>query len=157
MPLCELAGKAAWRSGNHLVRVMPVMNRSLRLGGMAWNFGDILLTMLALFVWAALIWMFIGVFADLFRRTDLSGAAKAGWVVVIVVLPLVGILIYLIARPRDAVMDLPPVAARTVPASQFSAADEIEKARLLATSGAITQAEYETIKEQALARNASGR
>ena len=44
------------------------------------NFGDILLGTLALFVWAALIWMFIAVFGDIFRRRDLSGLAKAGWV-----------------------------------------------------------------------------
>ena len=51
---------------------------------MQWNFGDILLTTLAIFVWAALIWMFILVFGDIFRRRDLSGVAKAGWVFLIV-------------------------------------------------------------------------
>jgi uncharacterized membrane protein YcjF (UPF0283 family) len=123
----------------------------------AWNFGDILLTMLALFFWAALIWMFIGVFADIFRRHDLSGWAKAGWAFLIVVLPFLGILIYLIVRPAVADMGLPPARARLEPrSSEFSAADEIEKARLLATSGAITAAEFATIKEQALAR-ASGK
>ena len=74
---------------------------------MAWNFGDILLTMLALFFWAALIWMFIGVFADIFRRRDLSGGAKAGWAFLIVVLPFLGVLIYLIARPAVVETDLP--------------------------------------------------
>ena len=58
------------------------------------NFGDILLTTLALFVWAALIWMFISVFGDIFRRRDMSGLAKAGWVFLIVVLPFLGILFY---------------------------------------------------------------
>jgi hypothetical protein len=47
--------------------------------------------------------MFIRVFADIFMRDDLGGWAKAGWVLLIVILPLFGILIYLIARPRIAV------------------------------------------------------
>ena len=55
--------------------------------------------MFVFFFWFMLIWMFIMVFADIFRRKDLSGAAKAGWIVLIVILPLFGILIYLIARP----------------------------------------------------------
>ena len=55
--------------------------------------------MLVFFFWFMLIWMFIMVFADIFRRTDLSGGAKAGWVLLIFILPFFGILIYLIARP----------------------------------------------------------
>ena len=128
--------------------------RHVRLGAVAWNFGDIVLTMLALFVWAAAVWMFIGVFADIFRRTDLSGLGKAGWIFLIVILPFLGVLIYVIARPASASMDLPPARGHSEPGSrQRSAADEIEKARLLATSGAITPAEFATLKQQALARN----
>ncbi len=122
---------------------------------MAWNFGDILLTTLAIFLWAALIWMFIGAFADIFRRTDLTGLGKAGWTLLIVILPFLGVLIYVIVRPASAVIDLPPARVRAEPSTQLSAADEIEKARLLLTSGAITPAEFETIKEQALAGTAS--
>ena len=92
---------------------MPQILGNFRLDAMAWNFGDILLTMLALFFWAALIWMFIGVFADIFRRHDLSGGAKAGWAFLIVVLPFLGILIYLIARPAVADMGLPRVEKRS--------------------------------------------
>ena len=123
---------------------------------MEWNFGDILLTMLALFFWASLIWMFIGVFADIFRRHDLSGLAKAGWVFLIVLLPFLGILIYLIARPPVADMDLPPVGERSENTyTRISAADEIEKAARLQAAGAITPAEFAAIKEQALARTAA--
>ena len=64
-----------------------------------YGFGDFLWTMFAFFFWFMLIWMFIMVFADIFRRKDLSGGAKAGWVLLIFILPLIGILIYLIARP----------------------------------------------------------
>ena len=124
---------------------------------MQWSFGDILLTMLALFFWAALIWMFIGAFADIYRRTDLSGLGKAGWIVLIVILPFLGVLIYVIARPASAVMDLPPARGHAAPGSiQLSPADEIEKARLLLTSGAITPEEFATLKQQALARAAGG-
>ncbi len=124
---------------------------------MQWSFGDILLTMLALFFWAALIWMFIGAFADIYRRTDLSGVGKAGWIVLIVILPFLGVLIYVIARPASAVMDLPPARGHAAPGpSQLSPADEIEKARLLLTSGAITPEEFATLKQQALARAAGG-
>jgi predicted membrane channel-forming protein YqfA (hemolysin III family) len=119
-----------------------------------WNFGDILLTMVALFFWAALVWMFIGAFADIFRRNDLSGVAKAGWIVLIVALPFLGVVIYVSARPRDADRDLSPGRAPPHPGtSQLSPAEEIEKGRLLLTSGAITPAEFERLKDQALARN----
>jgi uncharacterized membrane protein len=64
-----------------------------------YDFGDFLWTTLAFFFWFMLIWMFIAVFADIFRRRDLSGGAKAGWILLIFILPLFGILIYVIARP----------------------------------------------------------
>jgi hypothetical protein len=63
------------------------------------DFGDYFWTMFAFFFWFMLIWMFIAVFADIIRRKDLSGGGKAGWIVLIFILPLFGILIYLIARP----------------------------------------------------------
>jgi hypothetical protein len=70
------------------------------------DLGDLLIAMAAFFFIFMLIWMFIGVFADIFRRHDLSGGAKAGWVLLIFILPLFGILIYLIARP--SLTELPP-------------------------------------------------
>jgi uncharacterized membrane protein len=63
------------------------------------NLGDWLWAMLAFFFWFMAIWIFIQIFADIFRRRDLSGAGKAGWILVLFVLPLLGALIYLIARP----------------------------------------------------------
>ena len=64
------------------------------------DLSDTLLAMTALFFWLMCISIFIYVFADMLRRHDLSGAAKAGWAVLIVVLPLVGSLVYIIVRPR---------------------------------------------------------
>jgi hypothetical protein len=122
------------------------------------NFGDILLATLALFVWAALIWMFIFVFRDIFRRRDMSGLAKAGWVFLIVVLPFLGVLFYLIARPPwEDDPSIPRGGERTdFTYTRLSAADEIEKAAKLQASGAITPEDFAKIKEQALAR-AAGR
>ena len=122
---------------------------------MEWNFGDILLATLAIFVWAALIWMFIAVFGDIFRRRDMSGLAKAGWVFLIVVLPFLGVLFYLIARPPWEEQPLSPRGERTdFTYTRLSAADEIEKAAQAPGPGAITPEEFATIKEQALARAA---
>ena len=126
---------------------------------MQWTFGDILLTTLAIFVWAALIWMFILVFGDIFRRRDLSGAAKAGWVFLIVILPFVGCLIYLIARPRwEPRQEIPRTGEQRTDFTytRLDAADEIEKAGKLQAAGAITPEEFAAIQEQALARAAGG-
>ena len=68
--------------------------------------------MFVFFFWFMLIWMFIMVFADIFRRKDLSGGAKAGWVLLIFILPFFGILIYLIARP--SIVDAREMAGRRV-------------------------------------------
>ena len=70
-----------------------------------YDFGDLMWTMLVFFFWFMLIWMFIAVFADIFRRRDLSGGAKAGWILLIFILPLFGILIYVIVRPRMTEQD----------------------------------------------------
>jgi hypothetical protein len=70
-----------------------------------WNFGDVLLLTLFLFFWVAFIWMFIAVFADILARHDLSGVAKALWIVFIIFLPFLGVLVYLIARPPGPIPD----------------------------------------------------
>jgi hypothetical protein len=103
-------------------------------------------------LWMMVIWMFIAVFADVFRRRDHSGWAKAGWIALIFLLPLIGVLIYVIARPADATaaQDAELYAAQRR-AAGYSAAAEIERAQQLLSSGAITQAEFDQIKSNALA------
>src|SRR5262245_41260123 len=103
-------------------------------------------------LWMMVIWMFIAVFADIFRRRDLSGLAKAGWIFVIFVLPLLGILIYMIIRPRDATaeQDAEIICAQKR-AAGYSPTVEIEKAQQLLAAGAISQAEFDRIKQNALA------
>ena len=76
-----------------------------------WTFGSVLWAMVVFFFWFMLIWIFIGVFADLFRRNDLTGWAKAGWLLLIFIVPFFGILIYLIARPKMTEQDKEMIAA----------------------------------------------
>jgi hypothetical protein len=66
-----------------------------------WGFGEVLWLMVVFFFWFSLLWLFITVVADVFRRTDIGGLHKAVWLFVIFILPLFGILIYLIARPPE--------------------------------------------------------
>src|SRR5687768_7621171 len=98
---------------------------------MDWNLGEVFLTMLAFFFWFTFIWMFVGVFADIFRRTDLTGWGKAGWVFLVCVMPFLGVLIYMIARPvPEAEVQAMYAAAAGAGAPQgaaFSSADEIAK------------------------------
>src|SRR4051812_4644863 len=61
-------------------------------------FLDVMWTMLVFFLWVAWFWMLFAVFADIFRRRDLSGWGKAGWLVFTIVLPFLGVFVYLIAN-----------------------------------------------------------
>ena len=70
-----------------------------------WNLGTVLWAMLVFFFWFMAIWIFITIFADIFRRRDLSGWAKAGWILLIFIVPFLGALIYLIARPKMTEQD----------------------------------------------------
>jgi len=123
-------------------------------------FLNIFWTMIIFFAWVAWIWIVIVIFTDIFRRRDIGGWAKAGWIVLIIVLPFVGTLIYLIAehngmaersaqqaQQMQAQTDdyIRSVAATEGPAGQ------IEKAKQLLDSGAISQAEFDSLKAKALA------
>jgi hypothetical protein len=117
------------------------------------NLGEVLWAMLVFFFWFMFIWMFIGVFADIFRREDLSGWGKAGWILLIVVLPLLGILIYMIARPKMTEQDKRMMAEAQEAQRRvagYSAADEIAKLAKLRDEGAISAEEYERLKAQAV-------
>jgi hypothetical protein len=118
-----------------------------------WSFGSVLWTMLVFFFWTMAIWIFISVFADIFRRNDLSGWAKAGWILLIFILPFFGTLIYVIARPKMTEQDREMIqraqeAQRRV--EGYSPADEIQKLAALRDSGKITNEEYEDMKRQAM-------
>ena len=68
-----------------------------------WTFGDLLWAMLVFFFWFMAIWIFITVFADIFRRRDIGGGAQAGWILLIFILPFFGALIYIAMRPTVVV------------------------------------------------------
>ena len=119
---------------------------------LTWQFGEVLIYMAVIFIWMMVIWMFIAIFTDIFRRRDISGWVKAFWIFFIFILPLLGILIYLIARPKDATAEQDAeIMAAQRRAAGYSATTEIEKAQQLLASGAITQAEFDAIKQRALA------
>ena len=109
--------------------------------------------MLAFLFWFMIIWMFIGVFADIFRRNDLSGGAKAGWLLLLFVLPFLGILIYMIARPKMTAQDkemMEQMQEAQRRSSGYSAADEVAKLAKLRDSGEITAEQYEEMKKRAM-------
>ena len=123
-------------------------------------FLDILWTMLIFFLWIAWFWILITVFADIFRRHDTSGFGKVLWLIFVILVPFLGVFVYLIAnhdgmtkrniermQSQQSQMD---DYVRSVAGSGGGAAAEIEKAKGLLDSGAITQAEFDSIKAKAL-------
>jgi predicted membrane channel-forming protein YqfA (hemolysin III family) len=117
-----------------------------------WTFGTLLWASLVLFFWIAVVWMFISVFADILRR-NMSGWAKAGWIILIVLLPFLGILLYVIARPAEVARDGRVLARHQAVdngARSTNPADEIVKAAQLHEEGKITDDEYVYLKQQAL-------
>jgi putative oligomerization/nucleic acid binding protein/phospholipase D-like protein len=116
--------------------------------------------LLLFFAWVIWFWLLITVFSDLFRRDDISGWGKAGWIIFVIVLPYLGVLVYLIAehsgmternvRQTQAARQEFDQYVQSV-ATQTDPAEQIAKAKQLLDSGTITQAEYERIKQKALA------
>jgi putative oligomerization/nucleic acid binding protein/phospholipase D-like protein len=126
-------------------------------------FMDVLWTMIIFFCWVVWIWMMIAILSDVFRRRDIGGWAKAAWTVFLIVLPFLGALAYLIAnhgamaerriddtRVAQAQLD-DYVRSVAHDGGTAGAAAEIEKAKQLLDSGAISQQEYEAIKAKAIA------
>lgn len=126
----------------------------------SYPFLEVFWTMLIFFAFVIWIWILITVLIDIFRRHDTSGFAKVLWIIFIIVLPYLGVFVYLIAEHKgmteraikqqeaaQSQMDkyVQSVAAKTDPSEQ------IAKAKGLLDSGTITQAEFEQIKQKALA------
>jgi hypothetical protein len=110
--------------------------------------------MIVFYLFFMVIWMFIQVFADIFRRDNLSGWGKAGWIFLIFVFPFLGILIYMIVRPKNTEQDqrmMADMQATQARVEGGSALDDISKAQELLNKGAITQPEFDKIKAKALA------
>jgi hypothetical protein len=123
-------------------------------------FLEVVWTLFVIFAWVIWFWLLITVFADLFRRHDIGGGKKVVWVIFVILLPFLGVFVYLIsqghsmaernmkqARAEKTQMD---DYVRSVASSGGGSAAEIEKAKQLLDSGAISQAEYDALKAKAL-------
>ena len=114
------------------------------------TFSNFLIDVLTIFAFVVWFWFVITIFADLFRRSDISGWAKAVWVIVLILTSYIGVLIYLITQGRG-------MAERNTQHAQaareelrrvigFSVADEIGKLDRLRTSGSITDGEFARLR-----------
>ena len=122
---------------------------------------DLLWTFVLFFALMVYFWLLITVFADLFRRHDISGWAKAGWSVFVIVLPLIGTLSYLITQGRAMadreVQSLQQAKRQTddhirsVAVSGFHGMEEIARGKELLDQGAISQEEFDQLKQRVLA------
>jgi hypothetical protein len=125
-----------------------------------YSFWDVLWWMIAFFAFVIWFWLVITVFADIFRRHDTGGGAKTLWIIFIILLPFLGVFIYLISQGKGmAERSAGQMKAAQAQQADYiksvagggGAADEIDKAKKLLDSGAITQAEFDSIKAKALA------
>jgi len=128
--------------------------------GADYPFLDVLWTMLVFFAWVIWFWLLITVFGDLFRRHDISGFAKAMWMIFVIVLPYLGVFVYLIAESKGmAERNMQQAQAAQSQfddyvknvAAESGPAGEIERAKQLLDSGAISQTEFDSLKAKALA------
>jgi hypothetical protein len=122
-------------------------------------FMDVLWSMIIFFFWVIWIWIVITVLIDVFRRDDIGGWAKAAWVVFVVILPWLGVLVYLIIE-HDGMRErsIKQAQAQKQALDEYvrdtaggGSAAEIARAKELLDSGTITQEEFEAIKAKALA------
>jgi hypothetical protein len=126
----------------------------------SYPFLDVMWTLLVFFLWVLWFWFLFMVFADIFRRHDLSGWGRAGWLIFVIILPYLGVFVYFITQSEGMTRRNIDRAERQ--RAQFDdyvretagggggAAAEIERAKGLLDSGAITQAEFEALKQKAL-------
>jgi uncharacterized membrane protein YcjF (UPF0283 family) len=122
--------------------------------------GQVFLSMLWFFLFFIWIWLLIVVFSDIFRSHDMGGVAKAIWVIAIIILPYLGVLIYLIARGHKmAEHAQEAAAAQDAAARQYiqqaagttkSTAEEIAHLNDLKNQGVLSDAEFEAAKAKAL-------
>lgn len=121
---------------------------------------EVFWTMLIFFAFFIWIWLLITVFMDIFRRQDIGGWGKTAWIIFVIILPYLGVFVYLIAEHKGMTersikdqqqaktqMDdyVRSVAGQTDPASQIASAKD------LLDKGTITQSEFDAIKQKALA------
>jgi uncharacterized SAM-binding protein YcdF (DUF218 family) len=127
------------------------------------NNGSFILALFEFFIFFAYLMCLFWIFGDLFRSHDLSGVAKTFWIIFIIILPFLGLLVYLIARgngmtqrameQQQQMRDQQAAYVQSVVSSQGGggSTEQITQAKALLDSGAITQAEFDQIKAKALA------
>ena len=120
-------------------------------------FMDVFWSMIIFFSWVIWIWVVIAVLSDVFRRHDIGGFSKALWVIAVVILPWLGVLIYVIFEHNG--MRERSLKQAEAQKEQFDnyvreaaggSAGEIAKAKALLDEGTITQAEFDAIKAKAV-------
>ncbi len=123
-------------------------------------FLDLMWTMFIFFLWVIWFWLLFTVFADIFRRHDIGGGSKTLWIIFVIILPFLGVFIYLISQNDGMTQrNIDRAQAQQQQFDQYvrqtagggGAAAEIDRAKALLDSGAITQAEFDAIKQKALA------
>jgi hypothetical protein len=117
-------------------------------------------TMLVFFVWILWFFLLFEIIFDVFRRHDLSGWGKTGWLIFVIILPFLGVFVYVITQSQGMTeRKLERINAQQAQMDSYvrqtagsgGAAAEIEKGKALLDSGAITQAEFDSLKQKALA------
>ena len=125
----------------------------------SYPFLDVLWSMVIFFMFFIWIMILFKVFSDLFRRRDIGGGTKTVWIIFVILLPFLGVFVYLIAEGHKmADRDMGQMQALKAEQDAHikavaggSPADQIAQAKQLLDSGAITQAEFDTMKQKALA------
>ena len=122
---------------------------------------DLFGTMLGLFIFMIWFWLLIVIFGDIFRSRDMSGGVKALWVIFVIILPFLGILVYLIARggkmheraaesAKQQQQAFDEYVKQTAGTAGTSTADDLAKLAELKNQGVLTDAEFETQKAKLL-------
>ena len=126
---------------------------------MDWSFWDVLWTTFVVFLWISVLMIYFQVVVDVFRSHDLSGWGKTGWLIVLVVLPLIGLLIYTVARGpgmseravRDHLDRADQIRAAQGDTGGGDPTGQIARAKELLDGGVIDEQEFEQLKRRALA------
>ena len=125
------------------------------LGNANFSVGEFLLWCLWVFLFVVWFWLLIAIFADLFRRHDIGGFAKTMWIIFVIVVPFLGIFIYLITQSKGmGERNLERAQAQQEQLRQMvgtSSADELMKLDQLKASGSITDDEYQRMRAKVVA------
>ena len=115
-----------------------------------YTYSNFLANAFAVFIFVLWFWLFIIVATDLFRRHDVSGFGKVCWVILLIVLPYIGIFVYLLTQGRGMAQRQQEQAKQAQEELRnyvgFSAADELEKLNRLKAAGSITEQEYSRLR-----------